>query len=280
MKHIWLALPLVFGLAACSKVDDGSQKEATTSRQAADARGETPPGIDPTVAPGVAFDFSYGFTLPERQIATIQENHAALCGRLGASHCRVTAVHFDKARGGNIDADMTFLLDPAMALGFARDATALVEKADGTLATSHVAGEDVGKTIVSNDKSAEGISAELARLDAQLRIPGLSKEARGQLVAQSGELRAQLRVLGQERDAKVESLATTPVRFDYDVTPAAFGDAWRQGLGSGAVSAAAIASLLAYLFGALGPWAILGGIIWWGVARLRRRRFATTGDVS
>ena len=72
MKHIWLALPLVFGLAACSKVDEGSHKEAAASTQATDARSETPPGIDPSAAPGVAFDFSYGFTLPERQISTIQ----------------------------------------------------------------------------------------------------------------------------------------------------------------------------------------------------------------
>jgi hypothetical protein len=280
MKYIWLALPLVFGLAACSKVDEGSHNEGTASGQAADARGETPPGIDPSVAPGVAFDFSYGFTLPEQQIASVQESHAALCGRLGATHCRVTAIHFDKARGSSINADMTFLLDPAMAPGFARDATALVEKADGTLATSRVTGEDIGKTIVANDKSAESIRAELAKLDAQLRIPGLSKAMRDTLVVQSNERRAQLRALGQAREEKVENLVTTPVRFDYDIAPAAIGNAWKMGLGSGAMSATALTTLLAYLLGALGPWAILGGSIWWGVARLRRRRFATTGEVS
>jgi hypothetical protein len=276
MKHIWLAMPLVLGLAACSKVENGSQQE-TTASPAADATGGTPPGIDPSVAPGVAFDFAYGFTLPERQIASVQESHAALCGRLGTTSCRVTAVHFDKERGGRVRADMTFLLDPAKALGFARDATALVEKAEGALANSRVVGEDVGKTIVANDKSAEGIRAELAKLDAQRRIPGLSKAARSALVAQSSELRAQLRALGQARGEQVDSLVTTPVRFDYDVAPA-LGDAWKQGLGSGAMSATALTTLLAWLLGALGPWAILGSGIWWGIRRLRRRRFAMTGD--
>jgi hypothetical protein len=271
MKYIWLALPLVFGLAACNKVGDGSPQEATASG-AADARGETPPGIDPSVAPGVAFDFAYGFTLPERQVAAAQEGHAALCGRLGATHCRVTAVHFDKARGGSVNADMTFLLDPAMALGFAREATTLVEKADGNLATSRVVGEDAGKAIVAGDKSADGLRAELAKIDAQLRIPGLSKDARGQLVAQSGELRAQLRSVEQTRGEKVESLASTPVRFDYDVAPAAIGDAWKQGFGNGTVSVAALASMLAYLLGALWPFAILGGGIWWAIRQLRNRR--------
>jgi hypothetical protein len=271
MKYIWLALPLVFGLAACNKVGDGPQ-QGTTASGAADARGETPPGIDPSVAPGVAFDFAYGFTLPERQIAAAQEGHAALCGRLGATHCRVTAVRFDKERGGNIEADMTFLLDPIMALGFARDATALVEKYEGSLATSRVVGEDVGKAIVAGDKTADGIRAELAKLDAQLRIPGLSKDARGKLVSRSVELREQLRDLGTAREAKVESLAITPVRFDYEVAPATIGNAWKQGLGSGATSATALSGLLAYLLGAIGPWAILGGGIWWGIRHLRRHK--------
>lgn len=275
MKYIWLALPLVFGLAACSKVDEGSSQGTVASGQAADAGTETLPGIDPSVAPGVAFDFAYGFTLPERQIATVQESHASLCGQLGTTSCRVTAVHFDKERGERVQADMTFLLDPAKALDFARDATALVEKAEGSLATSRVVGEDVGKTIVAGDKSAEAIHAELAKLDAQLRIPGLSKDARGALVTQSGELRAQLRALGQARDGQVDSLATTPVRFDYDVAPAAIGDAWKQGLGSGAVSATALTNVFAWLLGALGPWAILGGGLWWGIRKLRGRKLVT-----
>jgi hypothetical protein len=274
MKYIWLTLPLVFGLAACSKVDEGSQKEATTSSQSADTRGETPPGIDPSVAPGVAFDFSFGFALHERQIAGVQEAHAALCGRLGATHCRVTTVHFDKERGGQISADMTFLLDPAMALGFAREATTLVEKADGSLATSRVAGEDAGKAIVASDKSAEGIRAELAKIDAQLRIPGLSKDARGKLVTQSGELRAQLRELEGARSTAVESLATTPVRFDYEVASGGIGDSLKQGLSAGSFSAATLVNLLAVVLGAVGPWALLLGGGWWLIRWLRRRPLA------
>jgi hypothetical protein len=272
MKYILLALPLVFALAACSKIDDGSQRGEAASGQATETRGEPAPDINTSVAPGVAFDFNYGFTLPERQIASVQESHARLCGKMGVTYCRVTAVHFDKRRGKPVTADMTFLLNSGSALGFARDATALVEKADGTLATSRVAGDDVGKSIIADAKSADGLRSELAKIDAELLIPGLSKEARGQLVAQSGELRAQLRTLGQERDTKVESLATTPVRFDYAAAPVGVGEAWQQGLGSGAISATATASLLAYLFAAFAPWAILGAGVWWGIHQLRRRK--------
>lgn len=275
------ALLLVSGcllLAGCSKSENqkapSATSQATESATADTANG--PPGIDSKVAPGVAFDFRYGFSLPERQIAAAQEEHATLCGRLGAAHCRVTGVNFEKARGGGVQADMAFLLDPAMALAFGRDATALVEKTDGTLATSEVRGEDVGKSIVANDKSADAIRAELAKIDAQLRIPGLSKEARGRLVGQSGELRAQLRALDLDRGAKVESLATTPVVFIYEVAPVGITDSLKQGLSAGTASTGTMLNLLALALGTFGPWAVLVGAGWLAIRRLRRKPLATT----
>ena len=286
MKHIWLFVSLTLGLAACSKVENGPKEDAVAnsaiasqsapSASASDTA-DHPPGIDPNVAPGVAFDFRYGFSLPERQIASVQEQHAALCGRLGALHCRVTGLHFDKAPSGAVNADITFKLDPALALSFAKDATALVERADGKLATSKVAGEDVGKDIVAGDKSADGIRAELAKLDAQLRIPGLSREARGHLVEQSASLRAELKTLGTARDAKIESLATTPVAFEYEVAPSGFvfGEPLKQGLGASTTSLSALLSFLALGLGAVGPWALLLGGAWWAYRRLRRKPVVT-----
>ena len=285
MKRILFVLPLMIGVAACSKSENGSGQEsasrdATAASSATDTAAETgaetgkhPPGIDPNVAPGVAFDFRYGFSLPERQIATVQEQHAALCGRLGIAHCRVTGLSFDKARNGHVTAATTFRLDPVMALSFAKDATALVERAEGSLETSQVQGEDAGKAIVAGDKSADGIRTELAKIDAQLRIPGLSKDARSRLVEQSGELRGQLRDLSTERDARVESLATTPVAFDYEVATTGFalGDPLKQGLGASTTSISALLSFLALAIGAIGPWALLGGGAWWAVRRWRRK---------
>jgi hypothetical protein len=265
-------------LAGCSKAPTGEQTNASSAESAAADTAGAPPTIDGSVAPGVAFDLRYGFSVPERQIAAAQEAHAALCGRLGATHCRVTGVNFEKERGGDIRADMTFLLDPAMALSFGRDATALVEKADGTLATSQVCGEDAGKAIVANDKSAEAIRAELAKIDAQLRIPGLSKDARGRLVGQSGELRAQLRTLDTERGEKVDSLATTPVVFDYEVAPVGVADSLKQSLDAGSWSTTAILRVLALAVGTFGPWAVLAGAGWWVIRRFRRKPVVATAE--
>ena len=283
MNVKWMVIPLLLGAAACSKVADKSANAADvvtgeemsapkavvpSSAVQADRAGEQPPAIDPSVAPGVAFDFRYSFSLPEKQIALVQEAHASLCGRLGATRCRVTGLNFEKVRNGEVKASTTFLLDPALALGFAKDATAIVERSDGTLATSQVTGENAGKAIVANDKTADGIKAELAKIEAQLRIPGLSRSARGDLVTRSGELRGQLRELATDRDSKVESLATTPVAFDYEVAAPgfAFETTLREGLNASTTSFAALLSFIALSLGLAGPWLLLAGGAWWAVA--------------
>jgi hypothetical protein len=278
MNKVWMVLPLLLGAAACSKAGNdgataGNATATESSATASDRAGEQPPGIDPAIAPGVAFDFRYAFSLPERQIALVQEAHASLCGRLGPTHCRVTGLNFEKARDGEVKATTTFLLDPALALGFAKDATALVERADGKLATSQVTGENAGKVIVANDKSADGIKAELAKIDAQLRIPGLSKSARGELVTRSGALRDQIRELATDREAKVESIATTPVAFNYEVGAGGFGfeTPLRQGLSATSGSLAMLMSFIALTLGLAGPWLLLGGAGWWISRRLRRK---------
>jgi hypothetical protein len=286
MKSSWLILPLALAATACAKPADESANavdtrttadSATSPHSAAERAGDQPPAIDPAVAPGVAFDFRYTFSLPERQIVLVQEAHASLCGRLGITHCRVTGLNFEKGRDGEMKAATTFLLDPALALSFAKDATALVERSDGTLATSQVTGENAGKVIVANDKSADGIKAELAKIDAQLRIPGLSKAARGDLASRSANLRGQLRALTTERDAKVESLATTPVAFDYEVGSGGFGfeTPLRQGLNASTSSFGALLSFLALALGLAGPWLLLGGAGWWAIRRLRRKTLLT-----
>jgi len=271
MRYVWLALSLVLGISACSKVHEETAGGGGSTSSTADAEGETAPGVATAVAPGVAFDYRYTFRLAEKRIAAVQEQHAALCGRLGITHCRVTGLSFEKTRSGHVNASIAFKLDPAMALGFAKDATALVERADGTLEHSNVSGEDVGKTIVAGDKSADGIRAELAKIDAQLRIPGLSKQARGTLVGQATALRGELRALGAGRDAAVESLATTPVAFDYETAAArvGFGDALKSGLGASATSMSALLSVLALVLGVGGPWALLIGGAWWAVRKWR-----------
>lgn len=285
-RGYWL-LPLLALVAGCSEKSETTQSNANADLKvaaesapsvASDAAGmaaEQPPAIDANIAPGVAFDYRYAFSLPEQQIARVQEEHAALCGRLGQGNCRVTSLTFNKARNGDIDAKMGFLLNPALALRFARDATDLVARADGKLETSSVNGNDVGSAIVAGDKTSASLKSEIAKIEAQLKIPNLSKDVRSRLVDQLSDLRSQIRAIAADRDDKVESLATTPVQFDYEAGETVLGMGrnapLRQGWAIGGESFGAMTAMLAMLVGAVGPWALLGAGIWWIVRRLRRQ---------
>jgi hypothetical protein len=297
MKMIVWTMPLLAVVAACSQ--EAADRSATQEQDAAgdlavpDVRhsvmvekadaSEQPPGIDAGIAPGVAFDFRYRFSLPEARIAAVQEEHATLCGRLGVTRCRVTGLTFNKARNGAVEAMMAFKLDPSLALGFAKDATALVERAEGKLATSEVSGQDVGSGIVADDKNAATLQSELRKAETELKIPGLSKDARERLIERQRDLRAQLVSLEKRRDDRVESLATTPVLFNYEAGDTVLGmdrgTPLRQGLSTGVSSFSAMSGFLALIVGAVAPWALLGlGILW--AARRLRTKFVSTPDQS
>ncbi len=289
MKKILLAATAMLAVTACSKSEDAAQNAATaTESVAADAsasvkdEGSTPPDIAANVAPGVAFDFAYAFSLPEAKIAQAQEAHAALCGKLGISRCRVTGLTFSKERGGDITANMSFKIDPALALSFGRDATELVERVDGKLETSHVSGEDVGSEIVAGDKNAAQIRADLARIDVQLAIPKLSSQVRQQLLEEARDLKSQLASIRSDRDDQVESLATTPIQFSYEPSEAVFGfqrgSAMQTGLSTGSASLGAMSTVLATVIGGVGPWAILIGFGVWLFRRLRKTKALPSGE--
>jgi Domain of unknown function (DUF4349)/Prokaryotic membrane lipoprotein lipid attachment site len=283
MKKILLATTALLAVTACSKSEDASQNAAVaTESVAADAsastkdEGSTPPDIAANVAPGVAFDFNYAFSLPEAKIAQAQEAHAALCGKLGISRCRVTGLTFSKERDGDITANMAFKIDPALALSFGRDATELVEQVDGKLETSHVSGEDVGTKIVAGDKNAAQIRADLARIDVQLAIPKLSSQVRQQLLEEARDLKSQLASIRSDRDDQVESLATTPMQFSYEPSEAVFGfqrgSAMQTGLSTGSASLGAMSTMLATVIGGVGPWAVLIAFGVWLFRRLRKTK--------
>ncbi len=286
MRKVLLAGVALLAVAACSKSEQDSVQRDNSAvelakPEAADAAsaersGETPPDIGQNVAPGVAFNFSYAFSLPEAKIAETQEAHATLCGKLGIARCRVTGITFNKERDGNIDARLSFKVDPAIALSFGRDATDLVERAEGKLETSNVTGEDVGSQIVEGDKSAAQLKADLARIEVQLKIPKLSSQVRQQLLDEGREIRNQLASLRSNRDDQVESLATTPLIFTYEPSETVMGfergSAIQTGLSAGGMSLKAVTTLLAVILGAVGPWALAAGLGIWGWRRFRKAK--------
>lgn len=276
---------MLLAVTACSKQpeDQASNSKVEAPREAAadamaassEASGEAP-RISTNVAPGVAFQYAYNFGLPAANISQAQEDHAALCERLGITHCRVTGMTYEKQSDGMLNASMSFKLDPSLANSFGRDATDTIEKAEGSLTDSRIQGNDVGSQIVEGDKNTAQIQAEIAKVEAQLKIPNLSKDVRSRLVDQLGDLRAQLREIAGDRDAKVESLATTPVLFTYAPNEAIFGfdnrSPVQKAFKASGESFTTMISFVILAIGALAPWALLGGAVWWIVRKLRPKK--------
>lgn len=237
-----------------------------------------PGGIGVTAAPGVAFSYHYGFRLPSASIAAVQELHAQACEKLGVERCRITGMRYRLIGENNVEAMLAFKLDPTLARGFGKDGIGVVEKARGTLVDAEITGNDAAAEIdrlkIQHSRAAD----EKKRLEAELAKPKLSQEERAELQRQLADI---VRTIGATNDSTAEqreSLATTPMVFDYGSGKAVRGfdasapltSAADAAIGSAQVVIAILLGLLAYC-GPPGIVLLLGWLAW---RRFRPRRRA------
>jgi hypothetical protein len=210
---------------------------AAMSADSAASRAAGGPNVSPTAAPGVAFNYNYSYALAAQRVAELQERHAAMCEELTVARCRITGMHYQVLGPDDIQARLELKLDPAVARAFGRRATDAVLQADGQLTENEISGVDAGGQIRQAGTDITRLQADLARI--QQRLAGrIGDEERAELQAQAEQLREQIRALGDQRQATQESLATTPMVFNYgsgDLVPGyrppqslgeALGKAW------------------------------------------------------
>jgi hypothetical protein len=258
-------------LAACSKADQnsGSGHDVTAASSNETAVANAAPGITPTAAPGVAFNYSYAFRLPAERIAAVQEQHAQACEKLGLAHCRITGMVFRRNSDENVEARLDFKLDPALARAFGKQGIDAVTHADGLLAEAEISGQDAGGAIAAANRDAAQQGDELKRVEAQLSRPGLPSAERIQLQQQAQQAREAIHASETVKAEKEASLATTPMTFSYaagDMAPG-INRSLNEGLGN--VLGALEWMLLALI--TLAPWALLALLVWGLFRRFRPR---------
>ena len=260
-----------------------ASEDAMTSTDAAAPSGVSPPSISPTAAPGVAFNYRYAFRLPAAGVSAVQEQHAQACEKLGINRCRITGMRYRLLNESDIEAMLAFKLDPAVARQFGKLGVEAVTRAEGMLIDSEISGVDAGAAIKAANLTDAELNEDLRRIEAQLAKPGLKADERQRLDYDAQQIRQSIRANRDQRGERQESLATTPMVFQYgsgDLVPGfdsrsplgtalnRGGDNFMEGIG-----------LLILLVVSLAPWALLLLLAWWIARRLRTRfghRFAAT----
>jgi len=288
-------LALLLATTACGEVSPGGDRTgsyAPSEEMAADAVAPAAPGVatrevgpnvSPTAAPGVAFNYHYAFRLAAPRIAEVQEQHAQLCERLTVARCRITGMHYRVVNDRDIEAMLAFKLDPAVARHFGREGVQAVVRAEGMLTESRITGTDVGTGIDAANRSLADLQADLARIEERLRA-GVPAAERARLDEEARILRDRIRDLRDNRDAQRQSLANTPMVFNYgsgDLSPGfdqrhSFRRAWETALENVSGVGLGLFVILVTLL----PWIALGLLAWWAVLAVRRRWFpkaATAG---
>lgn len=260
-------------LAACSQApedrgDSTPSSEMTTADVAPPAMrapGDAAsggPGVNVTAAPGVAFNYSYAFRVPNIRIAAVQEQHAQMCERLGIARCRITGMRYRVENKDRISAMLAFKLDPTIARAFGKQGVEAVTKAEGMLVDQEITGVDAGSAITQARRDRARLADDLAQIETQLRQQGLNAETRTRLTDEANRLREQIRGTRETQDAQEQSLATTPMVFNYGSGGMIPGfDARspiREALQDAGDTAIGGIALMIRLIGALLPWLIVG----------------------
>jgi hypothetical protein len=280
MRRSFALVPIALSvaLASCGKPPERSKDLQTLDVREERAADAAAPGVSVTAAPGVAFNYRYAFRVPNAKISAVQEEHAQACEKLGLDRCRITGMRYRLVSDNEVSAMLAFKLDPTLARDFGKQGIAAVTKAEGMLVDSEITGTDAGAAIEGANRQSAGLRDELAKVDAQLKRTGLSAGERTELTQQAADLREQIRSASATRTDARESLATTPMMFDYgsgDVIPGFDGASpIREAFRTAIASFMTMLGFAIIATGALLPWALLGALGVWVYRKFRTGRTA------
>ena len=280
MRRPFLVLVLAT-LAACSRPGDersyrSSEPEGITTSDVTE-KAAPGPNVSVTAAPGVAFNYDYTFRLPAQRIAAVQEQHAQACEKLGVSRCRITGLRYRLVSAREIEAMLTFKLDPSIARQFGKTGTDLVTQADGILIDSEISGEDVGSAMKAGNRSLAQLTEDLRHVEEQLARKGLSAVEREQLQAQAEQLRQSIRANSDTHAEQQEALASTPMTFTYHSEHSR--PPLREAVGNAGDAFVTGMSILLTIVITLLPWLLLLGL-GWALFRMVKARWTASRQDS
>jgi len=279
-----LAICLAFGLGACGKRAEGpatmSAPAAAVASDAAAPKSEAatakPSGRDPATTaaappaltmPQLAYSYSAEIEASADTLPGLVARHEAACRAAGASVCQITAMSV--ASDGGVRAHIGLRAQPDWLQGFRGRLSVDAQAAGGRVLKSNAVSEDLSRQLVDTEAALRAKTLLAQRLEGLLanrqgKLTDLL-EVEKQLSDTQGEIDAARSELAMMR-ARV---ATSEMTLDYSA-PAALGAVWapvsQATKGATGVFASGVGMLIS-VAAAIGPFAILGGLIAWIVRR-------------
>lgn len=214
-----IATIAVAAASACSQAPERGEDDLKTFDVQEQAPPGSPtasraPGITPTAAPGVAFNYRYGFGLPDANISVAQEAHAAACEKLGLARCRITGMTYRLDDRDRVEGTLNLTVDPLIARAFGRDAIATVEKQEGRLRYAEITGEDQNPVLDEAARQQGSAGDTITKLEADLAKAKTENE-RVQLREQIRQMREQVEMAKRTAADSEAKIQRTPMSFIY-----------------------------------------------------------------
>lgn len=215
----------------------------------------------------LAYSYSYGVSVPARQVDQLRRRHEAACTKAGYRVCQVVSTSLREEGREDVRGELVIRAAPTWLSPFRTGLAGEAQSAGGKLLQSDVTSEDLSREIVD---TAAQLNAKVVLRD---RLKGLLADRPGRLADLLAVERELARVQG-EIDSTQSQLAVMQARVAMsDVTISygsmgvvATGGAWsplarsvNDFLAIIAESLAALVRLVAWLF----PWLLAGGGLLW-----------------
>ena len=257
MRHLLTSFVCLAALAlvGCSKSENSDSSSGGGGTAAPAAMSDAAPGIAVTAAPGVAFNYRYAVRLPAEKLAAAQETHAEACEKLGVARCRITGMRYRVLGENSNEGTLLFKLDPTLARAFGKQGIDAITAAEGELVDAEITSTDAGAEIAKQQGLGAQAAAELQRIDGELKRTDLKSDERAELQNQRAAITDRITAAKASVGEQTESLANTPMEFDYESGPAIQGfdgsapitSAANVFVGSAAVTIGFVLTLLAAL---------------------------------
>lgn len=245
----------------------GDTEAAANTKEASTAS----PSAIPSSTPQIAYRYEYGFRLPSKAIAPLQEQHADMCQAKGPDICRIISMSKADAQGDYTFGNLHIAVAAKQARDFGKQLTRMAEGADGEQTSSAISGEDLSKQIIDTEARLRARTVLRDRLMEVLRnrkgtVAELVEAERG--VAQVNEEIDQATSWLSEMRGRV---AFSQMHIQYSSgspNSGGFLDPIRQALGSvGSIIGTVISVIIVALAWGL-PLALFGGLLLWAWRKL------------